>query len=209
MLAAVEARARHGEAARSASLDMPKAAWWHSTRRPSIRASMPLVSGYFDQRGRVWEEPIDRNVWSLLERFGDAEIASMVLPRHLVIEHSEVPPFTSGKGAWHTPAGSSVRAEFGRIPQVDAFPRPSLVIGTGDRAVGPVSTDALADFAKRLGFALAAKHPALRRRIAAAASIRLHGTLAPCARSSVTFKGWCARRSTSATRASSLPCCPS
>ena len=47
-----------------------------------------LVSGYFDRRGRVWEEPIDRNVWSLLERFGDAEIASLVLPRHLVIEHA-------------------------------------------------------------------------------------------------------------------------
>ena len=97
------------------------------------RIDAALVSGYFDRRGRVWEEPIDRNVWSLLERFGDAEIASLVLPRHLVVEHSEVPPFTSGKGAWHTPAGSSVRAEFGRIPQVDAFPRPSLVIGTGDR----------------------------------------------------------------------------
>ena len=47
-----------------------------------------LVSGYFDRRGRVWEEPIDRNVWSLLERFGDAEIASLVLPRHLVVEHA-------------------------------------------------------------------------------------------------------------------------
>ena len=47
-----------------------------------------LVSGYFDRRGRVWEEPIDRNVWSLLERFGDAEIAALVLPRQLVIELS-------------------------------------------------------------------------------------------------------------------------
>ena len=69
-----------------------------------------LVSGYFDRRGRVWEEPIDRNVWSLLERFGDAEIASLVLPRHLVVEHAEVPSFTSSKGAWQTPAGASVRS---------------------------------------------------------------------------------------------------
>ena len=111
-----------------------------------------LVSGYFDRRGRVWEEPIDRNIWSLLERFGDAEIASLVLPRHLVVEHAAVPSFTSSKGAWQTPAGASVRSEFGRIPAVAAFAKPSLVIGRGDEPVGPVSAEALADFAARLGF---------------------------------------------------------
>jgi len=113
-----------------------------------------LVSGYFDARGRVWTEPIDRNVWSLLERFSDAEIASLVLPRHLVIEHAEVPSFTSSKGTRQTPDGTSVRAEFGRIPVVPAFPTPSLVIGPGDRPVRPLSTEALAAFAKRLGFSL-------------------------------------------------------
>jgi dienelactone hydrolase len=113
-----------------------------------------LVSGYFDARGRVWTEPIDRNVWSLLERFGDAEIASLVLPRHLVVEHAEVPSFTSSKGTRQTPDGSSVRTEFGRIPVVPEFPTPSLVIGPRDRPVGPLSTEALAAFAKRLGFSL-------------------------------------------------------
>jgi hypothetical protein len=112
------------------------------------------VSGYFDRRDRVWEEPIDRNVWSLLERFSDAEIASLVLPRHLVIEHAEVPAFTSSKGSSHTPDGTSVRAEFGRIPAAAGFAKPSLVIGGGDRPVGPMSTEALAAFAKRLGFTL-------------------------------------------------------
>ena len=106
-----------------------------------------LVSGYFDRRTRVWEEPIDRNVWSLLERFGDAEIASLVLPRHLVIEHAEVPSFMSTKGNWQTPGGASVRAEFARIPAAPAFPKPSLVIGRDDAPVGPVSTEALAEFA--------------------------------------------------------------
>ncbi len=113
-----------------------------------------LVSGYFDRRTRLWQEPIDRNVWSLLERFGDAEMASLVLPRHLVVEHAEVPSFTSSKGNWQTPAGSSVRAEFARIPAAVAFPKPSLVIGRDDAPVGPVSTEALADFATRLGFRL-------------------------------------------------------
>jgi len=121
-----------------------------------------LVSGYFNRRGGVWEEPIDRNVWSLLERFGDAEIASLILPRHLVIEHAEVPSFTSGKGSVKTPAGASVRAEFGRIPAVTVGGQPSLVIGDGDDAVGPVSAEALADFATRLGFTLARETPDAR-----------------------------------------------
>ena len=132
-----------------------------------------LVSGYFDRRTRVWEEPIDRNVWSLLERFGDAEIASLVLPRHLVIEHAEVQPFTSSKGSWQTPAGSSVRAEFERIPAAAAFPKPSLVMGDGQQPTGPVSRIALADLAKRLGFTLstgpAAPLDDRRRRFDAAA----------------------------------------
>ena len=127
-----------------------------------------LVSGYFDRRGRVWEEPIDRNVWSLLERFGDAEIASLVLPRHLVIEHAEVPAFTSSKGNRQTTSGSSVRAEFDRIPRIAGAPAPSLVIGAQDRPVGPFSSDALADFAKRLGVSarssLQASAPVDRRR---------------------------------------------
>jgi dienelactone hydrolase len=119
-----------------------------------VRIDGALVSGYFDRRGHVWEEPIDRNVWSLLERFGDAEIASLVLPRHLVIEHAEVPSFTSSKGAWHTTTGSSVRSEFDRIPSVAGFPKPSLAIGDGDRPVGPISTPALTVFAEHLGFRL-------------------------------------------------------
>jgi dienelactone hydrolase len=114
-----------------------------------------LVSGYFDRRGRVWEEPIDRNIWSLLERFGDAEIAALVAPRHLVIEHAEVPSFTSSKGARQTASGTSVRVEFDRISAGAAgFPKPSLVVGDGDRPVAAISTTALGDFARRLGFSI-------------------------------------------------------
>lgn len=120
-----------------------------------------LVSGYFDRRGRVWEEPIDRNVWSLLERFGDAGIAALVLPRHLVIEHADVPSFTSTKGAWHTPSGASVRAEFERIPVAPGSARPSLVAGDGDRPMAGISTKALGDFAGRLGFALTPQTPGI------------------------------------------------
>ena len=54
------------------------------------RIAACLVSGYFDCRQRVWEEPIYRNVWNLLREFGDAEIASLIAPRTLVVEHSVV-----------------------------------------------------------------------------------------------------------------------
>jgi dienelactone hydrolase len=50
------------------------------------RIDCAVVSGYFGPRERLWEEPIYRNVWSLLQDFGDKELALMVLPRTLVIE---------------------------------------------------------------------------------------------------------------------------
>ena len=157
VLAAVDGfRARHGDAARIGIVGYGEGglvALHAAAIDPRITGV--LVSGYFEPRGRVWEEPIDRNVWSLLERFGDAEIASLVLPRHLVVEHASVPSFTSTKGNRRTPAGSSVRAEFERTPRLAGSPMPSLVIGDGDQPVGPLSTQALADFAKRLGFELA------------------------------------------------------
>jgi dienelactone hydrolase len=53
------------------------------------RVAATLVSGYFDSRQRLWEEPIYRNVFGLLREFGDAEIASLIAPRRLVVEHSE------------------------------------------------------------------------------------------------------------------------
>ncbi|GAB4155647.1 MAG: hypothetical protein Tsb009_32450 [Planctomycetaceae bacterium] len=56
---------------------------------PRIDAAM--VCGYFQERERVWQEPIYRNVWALLTEFGDAELASLIAPRPLVIEASAVP----------------------------------------------------------------------------------------------------------------------
>src|SRR5262249_51159628 len=52
------------------------------------RIQAALVSGYFDSRQKVWAEPIYRNVWGILREFGDAELAGLILPRTLVIEHS-------------------------------------------------------------------------------------------------------------------------
>ena len=68
------------------------------------RIQTTVVSGYFQSRQEVWREPIYRNVWGLLHEFGDAEIASLIAPRPLVIETSrgpEVagpPPVREGRG---------------------------------------------------------------------------------------------------------------
>jgi len=59
------------------------------------RIDATLVSGYFQPRENVWQEPIDRNVWRLLTEFGDAELAGMVAPRPLIIEACEVPEVTN------------------------------------------------------------------------------------------------------------------
>jgi dienelactone hydrolase len=65
-----------------------------------MRIKAAGVSGYFGRREQIWKEPIERNVFGLLERFGDAELASLVCPRGLVTEMSEAPHFQMvGKGA--------------------------------------------------------------------------------------------------------------
>ncbi len=57
------------------------------------RIDSAAVSGYFASRQNLWQEPADRNVFGLLNSFGDAEIASLVAPRSLVIEHGKYPSY--------------------------------------------------------------------------------------------------------------------
>lgn len=131
------------------------------------RIDTTLVSGYFDSRQRVWAEPIYRNVFGLLHEFGDAEIASLIAPRTLVIEHSESPKITgpptprngrggAAPGKWQTPEFDSVDAEVNRAkalcPAKDAFqPKLEFVYGNEGRAVGPCSEQALLALLSGLG----------------------------------------------------------
>jgi cephalosporin-C deacetylase-like acetyl esterase len=65
------------------------------------RIQVTNVCAYFAPREEVWKEPIDRDIWSLLKEFGDAEIAQLVLPRRLIID----PPAEEiklAKGYWPT-----------------------------------------------------------------------------------------------------------
>ena len=84
------------------------------------RIDATCVSGYFGSRQNVWNEPIDRNVFGLLEQFGDAEIASMIAPRALIVDSAPGPQLTlpSKGGApaeltWHTP--EAIRTEKQRL----------------------------------------------------------------------------------------------
>lgn len=83
------------------------------------------VSGYFGPREGLWREPIYRNVFGLLREFGDAEIASLVAPRPLIVEASRYPEISgppkaaaersgAAPGALSTPPFSDVEREFRR-----------------------------------------------------------------------------------------------
>jgi cephalosporin-C deacetylase-like acetyl esterase len=88
-----------------------------------------LVSGYFGSRQQLWEEPIDRNVFGLLDQFGDAELAALVAPRGLVVEAAKGPEVVlPGQGGAParlvTPAFTEVRAEVARGEAMVAGLRP-------------------------------------------------------------------------------------
>ncbi len=111
------------------------------------KIDVALVSGYFSSRQRVWSEPIYRNVWSLLQRFGDAEIAGLILPRHLVIEHCPIATITGHKGDLKTPEFEEVRQEVDRIQTGNIFKKPLVIRGENR----PFSEEALTEFARNLG----------------------------------------------------------
>lgn len=132
------------------------------------RVDAVLVSGYFDSRQNLWAEPLYRNVFGLLREFGDAEIASLVAPRALVIEQSRVPavacPPTPGPGrsgaapgAVPQPDYESAGGEFERAHSLLKFKEPILnaswqiIAGIEGGFTGPASDRALVALLNRLG----------------------------------------------------------
>jgi dienelactone hydrolase len=123
------------------------------------RIDVACVSGYFDRRQDVWREPIDRNVFGLLERFGDAELAAMVAPRTLIVEAAagpqfEIPPGTGGApGRLVTPALDDVRQEVERARKMTQGlqPVPRLELIESGAGAGPCgSAPALQAFIESL-----------------------------------------------------------
>jgi dienelactone hydrolase len=147
------------------------------------RIDAALVSGYFSPRERLWEEPIYRNVFGLLHEFGDAEIASLIAPRSLIVEYSAVPKVDgppkpregrtgAAPGKLITPEFNSVEAEVGRakgfFPASLPFPV-DLIHGENGKTVSPGSEGSLMAFLKSLGVVqpvrpVAADAPAEKRK---------------------------------------------
>jgi len=71
------------------------------------RINGALVSGYFQEREEIWKEPIYRNIWGLLNEFGDAEIAGLIAPRTLVIEACKGPELNG------PPVADETHSDFG------------------------------------------------------------------------------------------------
>jgi hypothetical protein len=135
------------------------------------RIDASLVSGYFTSRQRVWDEPLYRNVWRQLSEFGDAEVATLIAPRPLIIEHSSIPevnerivsseiptevggwPFTGYKGKLQTPSFESVNAEYNRIDALikPGFQARQLISGPNNSAASFGSQRALEKFTQSLG----------------------------------------------------------
>ncbi len=63
-----------------------------------VRFDGVATSGYFGPREGLWREPAEHNIFGLLETFGDAEIASLIAPRSLVVESGDYPEFTFRPG---------------------------------------------------------------------------------------------------------------
>lgn len=55
------------------------------------RIATTVVSGYFEARESLWKEPIYRDVWGLVREFGDADLASLIAPRALIVEAAKGP----------------------------------------------------------------------------------------------------------------------
>ncbi len=96
------------------------------------------VSGYFAPRENVWSEPIYRNVWGLLQEFGDAELASLIAPRVLVVAHTQFPEVRGHKGDISTPPFEDARREFDRIGSLvpEGFQRRMLTRGAPADSLG-------------------------------------------------------------------------
>ena len=130
------------------------------------RIDVVMVSGYFDNRSTVWREPIYRNVFNLLTEFGDAEIASLIAPRSLIVEHSEVPvvsgppatrPGRSGaaSGKWTTPDFQTVAQE---VTRAHGLVQPltnhiRFLHGHEGATTGPFGERGLDEFLTALGLA--------------------------------------------------------
>jgi len=111
------------------------------------RIKAACVSGYVDCRQNLWQEPITRSLFGLLEQFGDAELATLIAPRTLIVEAARGPEVTlpdkgGAPGRLVSPKLESVQAEVERARRLTKGLKPEswleLVVSGGGS--GPFGT---------------------------------------------------------------------
>lgn len=137
------------------------------------------VSGYFQPREQLWSEPIYRDVKNLLKEFGDAEVASLIAPRALIVEASDGPRVSppgeragsagsargrnsASAGALEPAARAAVQAEWARalsLAGATMAARFDWVVPDGGGSL-PGSPALLTRLARRLGLTLTDAPPA-------------------------------------------------
>lgn len=158
------------------------------------RIDATVVSGYFQAREGLWQEPIYRDVWGLVREFGDADVASLIAPRSLLVEASrgpEVdgpPPVTSVHQEAACPNGKLTSPPLKSVHDEVARARPFFVglkaedklrLLVSDKGVGPAGSDGtLRAFFHELGVKTTLRPSGLEpvdRRRNFDPKVRLHG----------------------------------
>ena len=149
------------------------------------RFSHAFVSGAFGSRAAAWEEPIYRNLFDLLPDHGDAEVAALIFPRPLFIEHTAFPEVKDQKGSLTTSPYERVEAEFQRIAKaLNGFAIPSRFFLT------EASENARGDYPSVAGFLQAiGREPDISRPPPPALVIDERTVFDPAARQLRVFKG--------------------
>ncbi len=119
------------------------------------RIDATCVSGFFGPRENMWREPLERNLFGFLNRFGDAELARLTSPRALVVEVAKGPEVVidspgAAPGRLTTPSLEEVRREFSRAkaltPKVDRKSKLELFVSGKDGQGAPGGSKALGAF---------------------------------------------------------------
>lgn len=138
------------------------------------RIDSVFSAGHFGPREEMWREPIDRNVFGLLRDFGDAEVAALIAPRPLVLQHTGYPELTvamEGKkgqraiaapGRLTAPERSAFDAEVARAKA--AVPQSNLLTFGEDEPAPRIARHLLPTLgaaAERVAAALCTRDPAM------------------------------------------------
>lgn len=101
------------------------------------RIELTSVSGFFGPRTKSWQEPLDRNVFGLLDEFGGAELATMIAPRKFFV--------TNGASSVMVTDGGTAYEDV-ESPEEIANPGPVLTIsdnGAAPSSIRPVPQKAV------------------------------------------------------------------